>query len=306
MSELLALCARLPGNDLVAAECVNLTGGRPDADGVAPCRSLEFIPRAAYVTTGVRRIATAPTIDVLAQSVAQMQITAENFRVEFLRFSSHQEISKSQAILAIANALKAYPNLSTPTHRFLIGVQANGVWLGEIVNEADASYRTHDAKPYRTSSSLPARLARALVNLVSPPAQTILDPFCGTGAILLEAAASGIQARGSDHNPKMVGMSRRNLAHFGYSMPVERLEARECRMISDAIVTDLPYGRLLEQDQAALLPIFKHLSSLARQAIYLAEHDITPWLQQAGYRQVEVLQVRKRPGFSRFVHRAQS
>ena len=36
MPNLIALCARLAGNELVAAECENLTGGRPSPDGFEP------------------------------------------------------------------------------------------------------------------------------------------------------------------------------------------------------------------------------------------------------------------------------
>jgi len=104
----------------------------------------------------------------------------------------------------------------------------------------------------------------------------------------------------------MVHMSCRNLAHFGLPPHVERLDAQETSRSADVIVTDLPYGRSLEQDLPGLLPIFGRLAGLAPRAVYLAEQDISAWLEEAGYRDIRVLKVRKRPELSRYVHIARS
>ena len=243
-------------------------------------------------------------MDDLCAQIAALPIEAERFRVEYLSLWPENPLPKPQVVLAVANALQAYPDLSDPQHRFLVAAQADRLWFGEILTEPTRDYRRHDAKPYRTSSSLPARLARALVNLVAPPAQSILDPFCGTGSILLEVAALGLQPYGMDNNTKMAGMSRRNLAHFGYAAQVALGDALDCAQTADAIVTDLPYGRLLEQDQEALQQVLGHNVQLAPQAVYLAEEDITPWLIDAGYARVKRYRVRKRHTMSRFVHQA--
>jgi tRNA G10 N-methylase Trm11 len=304
MDELRIICARLPGNALVAAECQALTGGMPDAEGVAVGQTVAPIPQSAYLQIGLRGLAEAPTLEELCTQIAALSIPAEGFRIEFLRLNPASQVSKRQAILAAANALAAWPNLHTPQHRFMIVVQAQCLWFGEIITECQHTYLPHDAKPYRTSSSLPSRLARALVSMAAPTAQTILDPFCGTGSLLLEACAIGRQAYGLDWNPKMVGMTRRNLAHFGYTATVERGNALTCTRTVDAIITDLPYGRFLSLDEAELWPVLAHLVPLAPLAIYLAEQDISARLLQAGYQAVTVLSVRKRAGLSRYVHQA--
>lgn len=305
------LCAQIPGNDLVAAECEQLTGGTPDALGMAVCQRLDGVPNSAYLSAGIRCLAEAATPEALAVQISQVWhnpdvIVPESFRVEVVRLGSGPHPGKTKCILAAANAIPARPNLSEPHKRYAVVSQPGKLWFGEFINEGTHSYRLHDSKPYRTSSSLPSRLARAVVNLVSPPAQSILDPFCGIGSILLEAAALGLAAYGLDHNRKMVGMTRRNLAHFGYTAQADPGEAGRADRAVDAIVTDLPYGRLLEQDAAGLLPILKHLCGLAPQAIYIAEEKITPLLSEAGYGEIRVMGVRKRHGMGRFVHLAKT
>jgi putative methyltransferase (TIGR01177 family) len=104
--------------------------------------------------------------------------------------------------------------------------------------------------PYRRPVSLPPRLARVAVNLARVrPGDRVVDPFVGTGALLLEAAVLGARVSGGDLDPEMVRGTLRNLAAFGYEP--ERLAVVDAASPFrppgegrwDAIVTDPPYGR---------------------------------------------------------------
>ncbi len=104
------------------------------------------------------------------------------------------------------------------------------------------------SRPYFSPVSLHPRYARALVNLTRVQrGQTVLDPFCGTGGILLEASLVGAKALGSDISPEMIEGCAENLRHFGVKF--ERLEIADIGEIDDlfgpvdAVATDPPYGR---------------------------------------------------------------
>jgi tRNA (guanine10-N2)-dimethyltransferase len=62
---------------------------------------------------------------------------------------------------------------------------------------------------------LPPKLARMMVNMGTGQLEsediTLLDPFCGTGVVLQEAALLGYDVYGSDLSEKMVEYSRINL-----------------------------------------------------------------------------------------------
>jgi tRNA (guanine10-N2)-dimethyltransferase len=63
---------------------------------------------------------------------------------------------------------------------------------------------------------LPPKLAQIMLNLAkAQPGDTILDPFCGTGVILTEAALRNMRLQGSDLNPRMIEYTRSNLAWLG-------------------------------------------------------------------------------------------
>jgi len=302
--EYLVLCSRAPGNELVAAECEALTGGKPGSNGLAVSKTFDQVVRAAYLSIGMRPIAYSKTIAALTEDLRRQSFSADRFRVEFLCLSEQEKTHSQDSILAVADAIHGAPDLDHPQQRFLLVASDVGFYFNEILAESARSYQKHDAKPYRTSSSLPSQLARALVNLTYP-ARVILDPCCGTGSIMLEACATGVAAYGMDRNPKMVGMTRRNLLLFGYEAVVQRGDASRCNQPSEAVVTDLPYGRFLENDEENIKAILRQMTTLAPLGIYIAEKDITSWLQEAGYDKVNVYHLRKRAGLIRFIHRAQ-
>ncbi len=144
---------------------------------------------------------------------------------------------------------------------------------------------------------MPPRLARALVNIVAPPARSIVDPCCGTGTIILEALALGLEARAGDVNPRMVGMTRENAAHFGHTIEPREGDAVSWDVEADAVVTNLPYGHNLEAHEGNLRGILDAGRRMAPVGVYVTPHDLTPMLRDAGYTHVEVLRHPKHTGF---------
>lgn len=104
---------------------------------------------------------------------------------------------------------------------------------------------------FRKPVTLSPLLARALVNLSEvPPGGTLIDPFCGTGAILIEGAAVGCRIVGADVDSRMVRGALANLASFG--VVPERMVQCDVgdlpRSLDDLPringgATDPPYGR---------------------------------------------------------------
>jgi len=299
-----ALCTRIPLNELIPVECAALTGSLPETDGLAFCTSVEHVIRAAYVQSGLRLIAQGHSLDHLVSNLIQLDFPADDFHLEFFRLTEESPIRRQRAILEVADALKAYPNLDHPQHRFAIVVREEEILFGEMVSSADHSYQIHETKPWHMSTSLPTRLARALVNLAGTKVKSVLDPCCGSGSIILEACALGLEAYGRDINPRMVGMTRKNLEHFGYQAEVDKGDARECSRAVDVVVTDLPYGLYSHTTPENLLGILKQAVQLAPLGIFVAGEELTTMLYEAGYQNVEIFRIQKRREMTRFIFRA--
>lgn len=85
------------------------------------------------------------------------------------------------------------------------------------VQDIDEYARRDREKPVRDSlvGMLPPKLAQTLINLTGAQAgSTLLDPFCGTGTVLMEAFQMNINSHGSDISPDMVEATRVNMNWF--------------------------------------------------------------------------------------------
>lgn len=83
------------------------------------------------------------------------------------------------------------------------------------VQNIDAYVRRDQARPARDAKvgMLPPKLAQILINLCGdlPERSFLLDPFCGTGVVLQEAALMGYIVQGTDINERMVEYTKKNL-----------------------------------------------------------------------------------------------
>ncbi len=300
------ISARVAKHGLIAAECAALTGGAPNADGVASADSVERVPRAAYVQQGARTVAVASTFGALVDAVGSARFAADRFRIDVHDPSGRSPLGSTEMAIALADAIEFGPDLRDPRHRFLVVPRSDGWWFGEVLERSTASYVRHDDKPWTTSSSLDSRFSRGLVNLV-PAATSILDPCCGAGSIVVEAASLGLDVRAVDWKPAMVGMTKETLAHFGYRAEVVRADSRTQDLDPvDAVVTDLPYGHAIDADEPTIRGILANCARTAPLGVFVAPSDFTLWLAAAGYTDVEVHTVLKRRGFTRWIHRARS
>ena len=76
----------------------------------------------------------------------------------------------------------------------------------------DTQYATHGIHTY-VAAMIPA-LARRLIDTYAPAGGTVLDPFCGGGAVLVEAIRSGRQSVGRDINQLAVLVSKAKTTHI--------------------------------------------------------------------------------------------
>lgn len=124
--------------------------------------------------------------------------------------------------------------------------------IARIVEDIDRGLfqkRKNQERPFSSPISLDPVLARVMVNLSEvSPGGSIIDPFCGTGGILIEAGLCGIKPFGLDLQEEMVGGTSENLENYGiiaYNIKqgdisdIEDIFDREF----DSVITDLPYGQ---------------------------------------------------------------
>ncbi len=152
-----------------------------------------------------------------------------------------------ELILNIAKGTRV--SLKTPQKTFFGILTDNRLVFGlkkGVVSSKPFAERRPRKRPFFHPTAMPAKLARCMVNLAQPRVGNLmLDPFCGTASMLIEAGLIGCRVVGFDVKRRMVEGSLRNL-HF-YEVKPEGMAVADARHLpaakADCIVTDPPYGR---------------------------------------------------------------
>jgi len=141
-------------------------------------------------------------------------------------------------------------NLKNPDKTFF-GVLTDemfffGLKIAEIKHK-DLWKRRPRKRVFFHPAALTPKIAKCMVNLAqSRIGDLVLDPFCGTGSLLIEAGLIGCRVVGLDVKKCMVDGSLKNLRFFG--VKPEGLAVADARYPPlsvksvDRIITDPPYG----------------------------------------------------------------
>ncbi len=106
--------------------------------------------------------------------------------------------------------------------------------------------RRPSIRPFFRSIALSVPFSRAMINLSRVrEGMCLLDPFAGTGSILIEAGLMGLKPIGVEIDWRLVHGARENLEYVGVRNYVLILgDSRNMRFRGiDGIATDPPYGR---------------------------------------------------------------
>ena len=279
--------------ELVSAESVALTGAAPDVHGITISDICVDARRGAYLKSCTEILFETTSINALCAYLRSAGLYADDFRVSVVKKPRNLDVDSMALARKIGSFIGGKPNLSSPQVVFLTVVTSEKIWFGRVLSESDGMWQEYNQRPYVTSSSLPARLALALVNLVASPGEHLLDPCCGTGTIVMSAAYYGIRATGTDINPRMVGATTKNLQHYGLKADVRLEDARTIEGTFDAVATDLPYGISLVKDTVATAEILTNLRTCSPKSAFIDTRDISQQLEDFGYKIENIIPVPK-------------
>ena len=156
----------------------------------------------------------------------------------------------------------------------------NKVFCGKLLAEPVRDYNTRKPhmRPEHSPTSLPPKIARAMINLTGIKKGAIIDPFCGVGGILIENGLMGLTGVGYEIDEKTFHKCRKNLEH--YKIKYFHLHNEDSLKLAkdfDYVVTDLPYGRSskLFQDREELYENFLRLldAHLRKKAVVMYPSD---------------------------------
>ncbi|MGC9317849.1 MAG: DNA methyltransferase [Armatimonadota bacterium] len=253
-----------------------------DVPRIAWSRAGVDIQRAAYVAQCCRLLANAEDLEGLLSAAEKLHLRRDRFQVRVQKRGGVQTVDSQHIERMLADRIDGSPDLSRPLVRLIIMARPGRWLMGELVSRTDSGWRGHEQRPYQYSSALPPRLARALVNLVARPGDRLMDPCCGVGTVLVEAAHMGVEAFGWDTNRRVVEHAASNLCHHGLGAWLVVGDGRTVRGRFDGAVLDLPYGQSTPRVESVCRGLVERALQVARHVAVVAIEDMRELLRDLG------------------------
>ncbi|KKT40412.1 hypothetical protein A3K29_03360 [Candidatus Collierbacteria bacterium RIFOXYB2_FULL_46_14] len=133
---------------------------------------------------------------------------------------------------------------------FFVDEEADEVWQTIWSHDFEHWIKKDRRMPYANAKAgiLPPKIARSMISLVplEPAGKLLVDPFCGSGRVLIEAAELGYTIGGADILAEQVKETKANLDFLGFEARLEVLDATHLSdkfSRVDAIVTEPFLGK---------------------------------------------------------------
>jgi tRNA (guanine10-N2)-dimethyltransferase len=217
---------------------------------IADAKYTKAFDNLAY-THGIFDILFACNSDELAEEIGIFDFNKYcigDFRARILDFSFNGiKFNEKELGTMVWRRLKnPTVNLENPeTQFFFVFVNYKVICCRLIKNIEKTFYnRKPHLKPEMNPTSLSPKLAKALINLSGVRRGKVLDPFCGSGGILVEAGLMGLKPIGYDIEGYILEKARKNLEYYGINnFEIEQKDSTKIKGRYNHIVSELPFGK---------------------------------------------------------------
>ncbi len=272
------------------------------------------VERTAYTKLSARLLGESPTeekrviesvnLDLLAQLLPENSTIA--VRGKRVQGASIDKVRVEEEIgeLVLRNIPGLRVNLRNPSHTIIFISHPEKTYVGLLVASKPKHFfrdRVAGRRPFTLPSAMQPDFSRCMVNLARARiGGRILDPFAGTGGIMIEAILLGYETYGVEIKEWIARGGLRNLKH--YCPGREHMLVGDARRAIfrgkafDAIVTDPPYGRSTVVPERSFLTLIEEFLPVAGSMladggrVVMAspeEYDVEALAQSHGFRVAE-------------------
>lgn len=271
---------------LCRLEMKRLFGLEPDgrhffaANGVSPSRS-PFIKHRLSV------LYSAGSLAELADLLEKNRVALSRFRFFHFKTGDDGGLDYEEwisSVKALGQAIIGEADMESPLH-CLGATLVNGRWIFGEYEKNDKAWKWHDKKTHTNSHSLGLKTARALVNIAvgNDPACRLIDPCCGVGTVVLEAASMKVDVVGYEINRSVADKAKENLSLFGYEDRIVHGDMHAITARFDAAIVDIPYGLFTPVTSAEQRAIIVTARRIADRMVIITFENMDEMILAAGF-----------------------
>lgn len=172
----------------------------------------------------------------------------KDFKVKMLNFTDFDIKFDEKKLGGIVYKKLEKPkvNLTNPKTQFFFIFSYEKIVCCKLIKKINKDFfkRKPHLKPEMHPTGLSPKLAKCLINLSGVKEGFLVDPFCGSGGILVEAGLMGLRAVGFDIDKVMLKRAIINLKY--YKIRKYKLTLQDSTKLEEKIsyvVTELPFGK---------------------------------------------------------------
>lgn len=260
-----------------------------------------------YIKERIEVIHRAPTFDYLLELLKRHKETRQKFMVKYVSLHKKDPNERKGRHLSKAIGLRIIGLPSFDAPNVIYGTTYyEGSWYFGLLEANKATWKAHNEKPYSYSSALGINLAKVLVNAAASGDlnKKLIDPCCGVGTVLMEAAYGGYNIEGRELKEKVAEHARKNLSHFNYSVKVTTGDIGAIEEKYDGCIVDLPYGNFSHTTEAMQREIILNALRISDRTVIVASEDISPFIEDQSIQIIDRCRVgkAKKSKFNRFVY----
>jgi|SRR3989344_8029969 len=237
---------------------------------IADIDDLKYCSRLAYIHSVYEILFTANDENLRLKTSFH---NWSKYKGSFAVRCSDKNIEREIALLIynqIKKSRKPNVNLEKPDNKFEVIQLGSKYYLAKHVLDTDKSYLEHFGRhrPAKHPTTMDPKLSRACINLTGLTEGNLLDLFCGSGGILIEAGFLGFKVTGYDLDKYVLNKAKINLKF--YKIKNATLEVKDALKIDkkfDTVVTDLPYGKSTKLFERTLLSLYNKFFKIIKKYV---------------------------------------
>jgi len=207
----------------------------------------------------------------------------------------------SEIVRKISSTIEGIANQDVVDESLAI-VRINEEWLFGTCIKSDIQWKFHEYKPHTNSHSLSVRAARALVNIATGTDFDVraVDPCCGIGTVVIEAASMGIDIKGFEINRKIAEKAAENLSFFGVEDVITCADIKTITDHFDVSLLDLPYGLFTPITVGQQLEIITSARRISDRSVIITFENMDREIEESGFSIIDRGQLSKGK-FTRYI-----
>lgn len=238
-----------------------------------------------------------------ADSLEELMALLKSNRVAYADFKFvHFKIDEGElgyeewisGVTSLGTAIDGEVDMENP--KITLGAaKIHGRWIFGEYEQNDYKWKEHDNKPNTNSHSLGLKTAKALVNIAAGDDRScsMVDPCCGVGTVVIEAASMGLNIKSYEINKIIAEKAKENLAFFGYAGLVTTADMHGIEEHFDVSIVDIPYGLFTPITAEEQVGIIKTARRISDRMVIITFEDMDLAIADAGFEIVDRCHVSK-------------